>query len=108
MINSQHCIRVLKTIKTTTKIYMIEEYANGNDLNVLLKVRGKLNQEECRLIMRQVVAGIDDIQALGVLHCDLKPENILLHFPTNPEINALNRKEKLAFLANVDLTKMNF
>ena len=31
---------------------MMQEYANGYDLAVLLKMRKKIKQEECRLIMR--------------------------------------------------------
>ena len=68
---------------------MIQEYANGFDLNVLLGVHPKLSQVECRVIIKQIAAGMKQIQALGITHRDLKPENILLHFPDNPELNTL-------------------
>ena len=78
------------------------------DLRAFLKVRERLTQVECRLIMSQIVAGIKDIHALGIVHRDLKPENILLHFPGNPEMNTLRKSKKLAFLQTVDLTKIRF
>ena len=87
---------------------MMQEYANGFDLAVLLKMRKKIKQEECRLIMRQLVDGIKDVWALGIIHRDMKLANILLHFPDNPELDTLNRQQKRVWLANVDLTTTNF
>ena len=86
----------------------MQEYANGFDLAVLLKMKKKVKQEECRLIMRQLVAGIKDVWALGIIHRDMKLANILLHFPDNPELDTLNRQQKRVWLANVDLTTTNF
>ena len=42
MIQSDYCIKHFQTIKTSTKIYMIQEYANSFDLAVLLEQRGTL------------------------------------------------------------------
>ena len=58
--------------------------------------------------MRQIIAGVKDIQSLGIIHRDLKPANIFLHFPDNPELKTLSKYQKIAFLANADLTKTNF
>ena len=90
--NSEHSVRLHQTIKTSSYIYMMQEYANGFDLAVLLKMKKKVKQEECRLIMRQLVAGIKDVWALGIIHRDMKLANILLHFPDNPELDTLNRQ----------------
>ena len=65
---------------------MMQEYANGYDLAVLLKARGKIRQEEARIIIRQVVQGIKDVWSLGIIHRDMKLANILLHFPEKPGI----------------------
>lgn len=58
--------------------------------------------------MRQLVSGIKDVWALGIIHRDMKLANILLHFPDNPELDTLNRQQKRVWLANVDLTTTNF
>ena len=58
--------------------------------------------------MNQLVIGIKDVWALGIIHRDMKLANILLHFPNNPQLEAMNRQQKKAFLAEVDLTKVNF
>ena len=41
---------------------MMQEYANGLDLSVLLKVRGYVTQLEARIILQQLVNGIKDVQ----------------------------------------------
>ena len=87
MVKSDHSVRLHQTIKTSSNIYMMQEYANGFDLAVLLKMRKKIRQEECRLIMRQLVNGIKDVWALGIIHRDMKLANILLHFPDKPELD---------------------
>lgn len=51
MVRSLHSIRLHQTIKTGSNIYMIQEYANGNDLASLLKSRGRISQAEARVII---------------------------------------------------------
>lgn len=42
------------------------------------------------------------------MHRDMKLANILLHFPDHPELASMSRNAKRNFLANVDLTMVNF
>ena len=86
----------------------MQEYANGFDLGVLLKTRGQIKQEEARIIIKQVVHGIKDVWALGIIHRDVKLANILLHFPDKPELEGLTKQQKRAFLHSVDLTRVDF
>jgi len=87
---------------------MMQEYANGYDLSVLLKVKQHIRQEEARIIIKQVVSGIKDVWALGIIHRDMKLANILLHFPDKPELEGLTKQQKKAFLYSVDLTRIEF
>lgn len=52
MVRSPHSVRLHQTIKTGSNIYMMQEYANGFDLAVLLKAKGTIKQEEARIIIR--------------------------------------------------------
>ena len=106
MVKSEHSVRLHQTIKTSQNIYMMQEYANGYDLAVLLKVRHKIKQDEARIILSQLVVGIKDVWDLGIIHRDMKLANILLHFPDKPELESLSRPQKKAFLASVDLTRV--
>lgn len=58
--------------------------------------------------MRKVVFGIMDIWKLNIIHRDMKLANILLHFPDYPELDGMNKLEKRAFLAKVNLLTANF
>ena len=42
MVKSEHSVRLNQTIKTSSNIYMMQEYANGFDLAVLLKMKKKV------------------------------------------------------------------
>ena len=86
----------------------MQEFCNGFDLSVLLKIRKRLTQPEVSLILDQVVNGLCDIWKLDIIHRDMKLANILLHFPNNLELNNMSRNEKRKFLATVDLTKVRF
>jgi len=46
---------------------------------------GYLREEEARLILRQIVAGIAAIKEKEVMHRDLKLSNILMHFKALPK-----------------------
>ena len=81
MVSSKYCIKHFQTIKTSDKIYMIQEYANCFDLATLLEQRVSLRQDETRIIIRQLVRGITDVQEQNIVHRDMKLQNILLHFP---------------------------
>lgn len=108
MVKSDHSVRLHQTIKTSSNIYMMQEYANGFDLGVLLQVRGRIKQNEAKIILSQLVIGIKDVWDLGIIHRDMKLANILIHFPDKPELESLTRQQKKAFLAAVDLTRVNF
>ena len=108
MVRSPHSVRLHQTIKTGSNIYMMQEYANGFDLAVLLKAKGTIRQEEARIIISQVVAGIRDVWALQIIHRDMKLANILLHFPDKPEMENMNKMQKKQFLYSVDLTRVEF
>ena len=87
---------------------MMQEFCNGYDLAVLLKIRKRISQAEVSLILDQVVNGLCDIWKLNMIHRDMKLANILLHFPDNPELNNMSRNDKRKFLATVDLTRVKF
>lgn len=69
----------------------MQDFCNGFDLAVLLRVRKTLTQPEVSLILRQVVAGLRDVWSLNIIHRDMKLANILLHFPDNPELSSMSR-----------------
>lgn len=89
MVKSEYCVKLYHSIKTKSSIYMFQDYCNGFDLAMLLKLRGRITQLEVSQILKQVVLGCRDIWNLSVIHRDIKLANILLHFPDHPEVNTM-------------------
>ena len=61
MVQNEYSVRLFNTIKTNSNIYMMQEFCNGFDLAVLLKIRKALTQQEVSLILNQVVNGLCEI-----------------------------------------------
>lgn len=58
--------------------YLVLEKVNGGELFNRIVNKGKLNQNECKSIMKQLVEGLSYLHSKDIVHRDLKPENILL------------------------------
>jgi len=55
------------------------EFCNGGDLVAYIKARGGyLAEQEARLILKQIVKGIQALKDKNVMHRDIKPANILV------------------------------
>lgn len=58
--------------------YFTMEYVDGESLRAWLKRAGKLSPERTIDLARQIVAGLIEAHAQGVIHRDLKPDNVML------------------------------
>ena len=61
-----------------TLFYMVEEYAETDLLQLLLKV-GKMNEQQTRNLFGQLVDAVEYLHSKDIAHRDLKPENILIN-----------------------------
>ena len=60
-------------------LYMVCEYVEGQDLEEVLRQRGRLSDGEVVHILRQVLRSLIEAHELDILHRDLKPANIRIH-----------------------------
>jgi len=65
-------------VKGVTHHYLVMEYVEGQTLRGLLTELGRVPEELCRHIGREVAKGLEAIHAAGAVHRDLKPENVLI------------------------------
>ena len=73
--------KLYSTIENEERIYLVQEYVKGNDLNYFIKTKEKpeiKEQNTCKYF-RQIISAVEYIHKLGIAHRDLKPENILIN-----------------------------
>lgn len=58
--------------------FIVMEYVNGQALDDILKVQGRLPEQEAAKIILQVLEGLGAAHELGIMHRDLKPGNIMI------------------------------
>ena len=73
--------KLFSCIESEERIYLVQEYINGNDLNVFIKQKEKpkIREQKALNYFRQIISGIEYLHKLGIAHRDLKPENILIN-----------------------------
>jgi len=84
-LNHPNIIQYIEVHETEDLFFIVTELMQGGSLSSLFNKRikeGKLmNEEEIRIIMKQIFEGIRYIHSCGILHRDIKLENILLKMP---------------------------
>ncbi|KAF7550928.1 hypothetical protein G7046_g7860 [Stylonectria norvegica] len=59
-------------------LYTFTELASGGDLMSFMYRHGVVKEFDSRILVRQIVRGLQYLHTKGIVHRDLKPENILL------------------------------
>ncbi len=78
-IQSEHIARVFDVgTLDTGEPYLVMEYLEGQDLEGLLRSKGKLPVELVVEIALQACEGLAEAHAKGIVHRDLKPANLFL------------------------------
>lgn len=86
-------VKFVDATKTPSCFYLFTELCNGGDLEKLLSMRKRINEEEARLILIELAIGVRELHSRGILHRDLKLANILLHFPDH-DLWKLSKKQR--------------
>lgn len=58
-------------------LYIVEDYCHNGDLETLLMLE-VLTDFQIKLILAQIILGLQNLHALGFIYRDLKPENVLI------------------------------
>lgn len=87
LVKHPNVIQLLEVLASRTKIFIVLEYANGGDLFDKIVNKGRLREDEARMLFHQLVHAVDYIHSCGVCHRDLKPENVLLDGSSNLKVS---------------------
>lgn len=80
-------IRLEKVIRESGYTCLILELGRGGELFDYVMQSGKLDEDEARVLFRQILSGVQYCHANLVAHRDLKPENLLLDEHGNIKIS---------------------
>lgn len=72
---------------------------------MLKNARGRITEEESRMILKQLVKGLKDLFDCDLVHRDLKLANILLHFPINDKVKIGGHEYSEMDLITMDSSK---
>lgn len=82
---SGNIAKFYEVLEDATNYYVIMEECKGKDLfECIHGVHGKLNPEEVKDVLTQILNALADLHAQGIIHKDLKLENVILEGNPSP------------------------
>ena len=73
----KNVIRCYDSFAHNNKFYTVMDFAEGGELNALIKEKGVLSEQESKKIFKQIYDAVCYIHGQNIIHRDLKPNNIL-------------------------------
>eukprot|EP01080_Neovahlkampfia_damariscottae_P001561 gene1561-12686_t len=77
-LNHKNIIKLLKVIRKDEDLYLIFQFWNQNLYELYHSIENKIYEDQIKILLQQLLQGIDYIHKKGFIHQDLKPENILV------------------------------
>ena len=74
---------LFEVIHTEDYCYIVTEYCTGGELFERIVEKGSFTEGEAKIVVKQLLEGVQHLHLSNVLHRDLKPENILLESADN-------------------------
>lgn len=70
-------VKIMDVFESQNDVCLVMEYC-PTDLFTYIEYRGKIKEEEVKILFKQLVTTVKDLDSLSISHCDIKPENILV------------------------------
>lgn len=78
VINHPFIIKLHIAFQSKTKLFMVMDYASGGDLKSYLLRRQRLEEEEARIYVAQIILALEALHDHHIIFRDLKPANIVI------------------------------
>lgn len=78
MLRHPSIVEIYTVIETTTSLYLVFEYVEGQTLETRLDIDNYIPFSEIKEIFHSVCDGLAYAHSLDIVHCDLKPGNIMI------------------------------
>ena len=77
-LENRHTVRVYDFGRHRAVFFLVMEYLDGEDLEIILSRVGALGWRRALKILDQVCEALQESHTAGIIHRDLKPENIMI------------------------------
>jgi serine/threonine protein kinase len=77
-VDHTNIVKLFDVYQTTNNMYIITELCEEGDFYSLLQRKRKVEEEEAKSYLKQIMKGIKYLHMNGIIHRDLKPANILM------------------------------
>lgn len=76
--DSPHIIAIYEHGSSDGILYLATQYVTGRDLGAYVRAHGPMPVDRALSVLAQILEGLRDAHAKGVIHRDVKPGNVLL------------------------------
>ena len=80
--NHVNVIKLLEVFESKRFIFIVMEYSRGKNLHKMIKEKGIYSEEQTKIIIKQLLEGLNYIHSQNILHRDIKMDNLLLNEDT--------------------------
>lgn len=77
-VKNRNIVKLYEVYEDSSYIYLVQEYLEGGDLSFLLRQKKKLHEEVAKMIMTDLVNGLEYLHRKLIIHRDIKPQNLIL------------------------------
>mmetsp|Transcript_10580 Transcript_10580/g.20390 ORF Transcript_10580/g.20390 Transcript_10580/m.20390 type:complete len:437 (+) Transcript_10580:278-1588(+) len=79
-------VKLVKTLKDSTRIYLLMEYVRGMDLFDVIRELGLLKDRDAKFYMACLILVVEYLQDREIVYRDFKPENIMIDEEGYPKV----------------------
>ena len=71
-------VKIFEYFEDEKRYYIVQEHIQGGELFDEIIAKGKFNEKDAAVLMKQLLSCISYCHSHNIVHRDLKPENVLL------------------------------